>query len=178
MQALINDLLAFSRVGRVGQPHARRATATRSSARVRADLGQAIEDSGAQIEAGPLPTVSGDPSLLALVFQNLIANAIKFRGEAPPVVRVSAPSATAGSGCSACADNGIGIEPEYAERIFVIFQRLHPTDAYSRGPASGWRCAARSSSTTAAGSGWTPSRRPTAPARLPLHLARRTRRSA
>jgi light-regulated signal transduction histidine kinase (bacteriophytochrome) len=98
-------------------------------ARARDDLSTAIEASGAEVEAGPLPTVEGDASLLRLVFQNLIGNAIKFRGDAPPRVRVDAERAD-GQWRFSVADNGIGIDPEYAERIFVIFQRLHPRSSY------------------------------------------------
>ena len=73
----------------------------------------------------------GEPALLAAVFQNLIGNALKFRGDGAAARRDSAPSATATSWLFTCADDGIGIEPEYAERIFMIFQRLHPKDAYA-----------------------------------------------
>ena len=79
MQDLINDLLAFSRVGRIENPHTD-VDCNALMARVLADLERAIEENGATIEAGPLPTVHGDAGLLRLVFQNLCANAIKFRG--------------------------------------------------------------------------------------------------
>jgi signal transduction histidine kinase len=129
MQDLINDLLAFSRVGRIEQSH----TDVDCGAlveRVRTDLSRAIEDSEASIVVdGALPTVRGDASLLRVVFQNLIGNAIKFRGEAAPRVDVSAVRE---GDCwrFRVADNGIGIEAEYAERIFVIFQRLHSRAQY------------------------------------------------
>ena len=124
MQDLINDLLAFSRIGRFEQP-ATEVDCDVLMTRVRADLGRAIEESGAEIVSGPLPTVMGDASLLRVVFQNLCANAIKFRGEAAPIVHVDAER---DGDCwrFRCADNGIGIDPEYEERIFVLFQRLHP----------------------------------------------------
>jgi signal transduction histidine kinase len=128
MQDLINDLLSFSRVGRLETPHVEVDTAA-LVVRVRADLGKAIEDSGAEILADSLPTVKGDPTLLRVVFQNLIANAIKFRGEDPPVVHVTAERED-GFWKFRCADTGIGIDPEYAERIFVIFQRLHPRTVF------------------------------------------------
>ena len=129
MQQLINDLLAFSRVGRAaveqvvsGDDVLRQAIAS---------LGRAIEESGAQVEAGPLPQVRGEPALLAAVFQNLIGNALKFHGNGgPPHVWISAER-RGEEWVFACADDGIGIEPEYAERIFMIFQRLHPKDAYA-----------------------------------------------
>jgi signal transduction histidine kinase len=129
MQDLINDLLTFSRVGRMEQPHVD-VDCEALMTRVRRDLAAAIEDSGAEVVVdGALPTVAGDPGLLRVVFQNLCANAIKFRGEAPPVVRVSARRED-GFWRFAVADNGIGVAPEYAERIFVLFQRLHPRTQY------------------------------------------------
>ena len=128
MQDLINDLLAFSRVGRVEQPHGD-VNCDELVERVRADLASSIEDSGATIEAGPLPTVRGDAGLLRLVFQNLIGNAIKFRGDAPPFVGLSAERDD-GFWRFRCEDNGIGVDAEYADRIFVIFQRLHPRSSY------------------------------------------------
>jgi signal transduction histidine kinase len=130
MQDLINDLLAFSRVGRVGS----QLTTVDLDAIVRAaqdNLAARIEESGASVEIGPLPTVQGDPGLLTLVFQNLIGNAIKFRGEAPPQVRIEAsPDGVPDRWEVRVSDNGIGIDPEYGERIFVIFQRLHSRATY------------------------------------------------
>jgi signal transduction histidine kinase len=129
MQALINDLLAFSRVGRIERPRelvdvGELVTQTTSA------LGLAIEEAGATVEVdGPLPEVYAERSLLGLVLQNLIANAIKFRADEPPRVRVSARR-DGEQWDFAVADNGIGIDPQYAERIFVIFQRLHPRDTY------------------------------------------------
>ncbi len=81
------------------------------------------------IEFSDLPTVHGDASLLRLVFQNLCANSIKFRGEEPPVVRFAAER-DGDFWRFSCTDNGIGIDAEYAERIFVLFQRLHPRTQY------------------------------------------------
>ncbi|HWV85614.1 MAG TPA: ATP-binding protein [Capillimicrobium sp.] len=128
MQRLINDLLAFSRVGRMrGEPTVVDANALVDTALD--NLAEAIEESGATIEVGELPEVRGEPALLAAVFQNLVGNAIKFRGDDPPRVRISAePDGTMWS--FTVSDNGIGIDPEYADRIFVIFQRLHPKEAY------------------------------------------------
>ena len=128
MQDLINDLLAFSRVGRLEQPH----TDVDCNAlveRARADLARVIEESGAEITAGELPTVHADAGLLLLVFQNLIGNAIKFRADAAPVIRLDAER-DGEFWRFRCADNGIGIDPEYEERIFVLFQRLHPRTQY------------------------------------------------
>ena len=82
------------------------------------------------IEVGPLPTVTGERALLAPVFQNLVGNAMKFRGDAPPRVRRRRAERDGDEWLFAVSDNGIGIEPQYAERIFVIFQRLHASDEY------------------------------------------------
>jgi signal transduction histidine kinase len=128
MQELINDLLAFSRVGRLTKAH----TDVDCGALVKhaeGDLAKAIEESGARIEVGELPTVQADESLLRLVFQNLIGNAIKFREDAAPVVRLAAER-DGEEWRFRCSDNGIGIDAEYAERIFIIFQRLHPRSSY------------------------------------------------
>jgi signal transduction histidine kinase len=128
MQGLINDLLAFSRVGRI----------TRE--RTMVDLGEVvsqvvdsfserIDETKAVVVAGQLPSVRGEATLLSAVFQNLISNALKFKGAADPVVTIEAER-DGEMWKFSVHDNGIGIEPEYADRIFVIFQRLHPKDAY------------------------------------------------
>jgi PAS domain S-box-containing protein len=128
MQDLINDLLAYSRVGtRTLQVDA--VDTGRLVDGVVADLAGAIEDSGGTVARDPLPIVRGDPTQLRQLFQNLLANAVKFRGERPPEVRVTAES-RAGSWAFAVRDNGIGIEPQYLERIFVLFQRLHTRVEY------------------------------------------------
>ena len=131
MQDLINDLLAFSRVGRLEQQPQSEVDTDALVARARADLERAIEENDASVVVeGPLPTVHGDPSLLRTVFQNLIGNAIKFRREdEPPRVELSAVR-DGEFWRFRCADNGIGIDAEYAERIFVLFQRLHPRTQY------------------------------------------------
>jgi signal transduction histidine kinase len=129
MQQLINDLLAFSRVGRstAEQPIVAGDDVLRQAL---TSLDEAIAESGAQIDASPLPRVRAEPALLAAVFQNLIGNALKFHGEGAPHVAISAARSD-DDWLFTCADDGIGIEPEYAERIFMIFQRLHPKDAYA-----------------------------------------------
>jgi signal transduction histidine kinase len=129
MQVLINDLLAFSRVGRLTREHVE-IGADELVEQALANLSLAIEESGATVTvATDLPRVSVDAPLLVGVFQNLIGNAIKFRGELRPEIAVSV--ADAGEDWEfSVADNGIGIGPEYADRIFVIFQRLHPKDSY------------------------------------------------
>jgi light-regulated signal transduction histidine kinase (bacteriophytochrome) len=128
MQVLINDLLAFSRVGRLTREQVV-VDCGEIAAQAVANLGPAIEETGAEIEVGPLPSVRGEPALLAAVFQNLLGNAVKFHGDQPPRVTLTAVRDN-DSWTFTCADNGIGIEPEYADRVFVIFQRLHPKDAY------------------------------------------------
>ena len=128
MQSLIADLLSFSRVGSRGgafEPVA----LDRVLERALANLEAAVEESGAAVTADPLPTVQGDPVQLGQLLQNLVGNAVKFRGEAAPRVHVSAERA-GGEWRIGVRDNGIGIEPEYVERIFVIFQRLHGRAEY------------------------------------------------
>jgi signal transduction histidine kinase len=128
MQDLINDLLAFSRVGRAAA--VREPVDLREAlARAESNLAARIEETGATVESGELPVVHGDPGLLTLVLQNLVGNAVKFHGDEPPHVRVDARREGDGWEVSV-ADNGIGIEPAYAERIFVIFQRLHTRADY------------------------------------------------
>ena len=131
LQILINDLLTFSRVGRASDVRVRMPLSKSLDAAMSA-LGVAIEDSGAVIEPPvELPEVMGDPTLLAMVWQNLIANAIKFRApDRPPVVRITVAGQPDGMWQVCVADNGIGIAPEFAEKVFVIFQRLHGRDAY------------------------------------------------
>jgi signal transduction histidine kinase len=129
MQALINDLLAYSRVGRSDRELAL-VSSDAALTQARANLAEQIEETGATIETGHLPLVLAELPLLIAVFQNLLSNALKFSGGKPPrvviTVRRDEPF-----WLFAFSDNGIGIEPEYAERIFVIFQRLHERSAYS-----------------------------------------------
>jgi PAS domain S-box-containing protein len=129
MQALIRDLLAYSRVttrGRDIVPTDCEAVFNKSLENLRA----AVLESGAVVVHDPLPVVPADPSQLAQVFQNLVGNSIKFRGEAQPDVRVSARESADGWTFSV-TDNGIGIDPQYAEIIFGLFQRLHTAQEYS-----------------------------------------------
>ncbi len=128
MQTLINDLLAFSRVGRIRDEHSA-INLGESLSDALAGLATLIEESGASINAEELPTVQGEPALLSLVFQNLIGNALKFRGERRPVVSIRARRREQ-EWLVSVSDNGIGIDPQYAERIFVIFQRLHTKESY------------------------------------------------
>jgi signal transduction histidine kinase len=128
MQALINDLLAFSRVGRTAQ---RREPVSCGLllAQAWANLADEVRRTHATIEQGELPVVLGEASLLTAVFQNLLSNALKFHGDEPPRISVSAHR-DGGYWLFSVSDNGIGIPPEYADRIFVIFQRLHDRAAY------------------------------------------------
>ncbi len=129
MQALIDDLLEFSRVGRT--KHDMQVVDSEEVLRAAlGDLGLARSKTDTGITSDPMPAVVGDAMLLSHVFQNLIANAIKFRGEDPPRVHLSVRRA-GDMQEFACADNGIGIDPVHAERIFLVFQRLHPKGDYS-----------------------------------------------
>lgn len=128
MQTLINDLLAFSRVGRSGHKH-QSVDLNDALAAAKSSLASAIAANDATVVADSLPVVLGEQSLLVSLFQNLIGNAIKFRGGDPPSVRVTVAREDDHWSFS-CADNGIGVESEYADRIFVIFQRLHTKEAY------------------------------------------------
>lgn len=128
MQRLINDLLAFSRVGSRGkgfQP----VDLAASVAQVRINLRAAIEESGAQISTGTLPVVTADASQMEQLLQNLIGNAIKFRRGPAPRVHIDARREDAAWRIEV-QDDGIGIDARYAERIFVIFQRLHTAAEY------------------------------------------------
>lgn len=128
MQELINDLLAYSRVGR----NRRAFTEVDMNAVARdvlQDLERAIADAGATVTVDELPVVRGDRPLLAQVLQNLVSNAIKFRGEEPPRVHIGARREGA-QWLFHVRDNGIGIAPEYSERIFALFQRLHGRGEY------------------------------------------------
>ncbi|MEM1042918.1 MAG: PAS domain S-box protein [Bacteroidota bacterium] len=132
MQKLIQDLLAYSRVGTRGKAF-RPIDMNELARTVQTDLSQALADHGATVEVGTLPTVSADETQMRQLLQNLVANAVKFRAEAAPVVRVSADEVEDGGRRVwrfAVADNGIGIEPQHAERVFQIFQRLHTRDEY------------------------------------------------
>jgi light-regulated signal transduction histidine kinase (bacteriophytochrome) len=88
-----------------------------------------VRNAGAEVEVGELPTVVADASALGQVFQNLLSNAIKFRADDPPRVKVSATHSD-DAWTFGVADSGIGVEPDHAERIFRIFQRLHTRDEY------------------------------------------------
>ena len=129
MRKLINDLLTYSRVGTQGKelsPTDSEAVLAQSVN----DLKVTIEENGALVTHDPLPTVMADSPQLEQLFQNLIGNAIKFRGNEPPHVHISA-SRNGKGWIFSIRDNGIGFAPEYSERVFVIFQRLHSRQEYA-----------------------------------------------
>ncbi len=128
MQRLINELLAYSRVGSQGVEFVE-ADLEQVFGEVMKALSVSITESEAVIRHEPLPTVACDPTQIGQVFQNLIANAIKFRGEDAPLIYVGVES-TEAEWVFSVQDNGLGIEPEYFERIFVIFQRLQSRADY------------------------------------------------
>lgn len=128
MKSLIEDLLRYSRVSRerteLSQVDLNAVLQT-----ALANLQAAISSSGARIDAGPLPSLRADRQQLVQLFQNLVGNALKFRSEAPPEVRIRAERHD-GDWWFSVRDNGIGIDPASAERVFQLFQRLHTRDVY------------------------------------------------
>ena len=129
LQALIRGLLAYSRIG------ASTATHTPGDLAAAADLATenlrlTIAEKGATVSRDPLPTVHGDPVMLTQLFQNLISNGIKFCEGHAPRIRISAKRA-GGEWVFEVSDNGIGIEPQFLDRIFGIFQRLHSHAEYA-----------------------------------------------
>jgi signal transduction histidine kinase len=134
MQVLINDLLTFSRVGRVSEG-AQPVRLDEPLDKALTNLSGALEESDAVVERpDDLPEIMGEPTLLTMLWQNLISNAVKFRRpDRAPVVRIEV-AAHAGDPelrLFSVTDNGIGVAPEFAEKVFVIFQRLHARDEYS-----------------------------------------------
>jgi PAS domain S-box-containing protein len=127
MQSLINGLLEYSRAGQAENNELTSAQTALDTAL--AYLRKTIEDSGAVVKSDELPAIHFDSTQLTQLFHNLIGNAIKFRGNANPRIHVRAKRER-GGWQFAVSDNGIGFEPEYAERIFLIFQRLHSREQY------------------------------------------------
>jgi PAS domain S-box-containing protein len=128
MKQLISDLLEFSRVGTRGKPFAPTSSATVFEAAI-ANLQQAIRETKAVVTHGVLPTILADATQMTQVLQNLIGNAIKYRGSQRPEIRVEAVKQD-GHWLFSVRDNGIGIDPLFHDRIFVIFQRLHTREEY------------------------------------------------
>ena len=132
MHTLIGDLRSYARTTaekKALEPTDFGSVVTRSIA----NLSTAIEERRATVSYEPMPTVAADPCAMTQVFQNLIENALKFRGEEPPVVHVGA-ARRAGDWVFSVRDNGIGIDPEHSQKIFTIFHRLHSRPEY---PGSG-----------------------------------------
>jgi PAS domain S-box-containing protein len=139
MQKLIQGLLEYSRVGTRGKPFAQTQCDDILAAAL-ANLKLAIEESDATVTHDPLPEIMADPVQLTQLFQNLVGNALKFRGPDAPRIHISVERKIRADAASlnvppyewifCLRDNGIGIEPQYFERIFVIFQRLHTQDKY------------------------------------------------
>lgn len=128
MQRLINDLLELSRIATT-EKKIIPTDATSAVGVARANLEILLEESHGVVTNDTLPTLSADKAQLAQLFQNLIANSIKFRGKESPRVHISARQGE-GEWVFSVTDNGIGFEPEHAERIFILFQRLNPRSAY------------------------------------------------
>lgn len=128
MKILIKDLLDYSRIGR--EKEARAVDCTMLLQDVLADMNKTIEENGARVDVEPLPVIRAYPTELKLVFQNLISNSIKFRRkDVPPVIDIGVAK-EAHHWKFFVKDNGIGIEPQFQERIFIIFQRLHTRSQY------------------------------------------------
>jgi signal transduction histidine kinase/ABC-type amino acid transport substrate-binding protein len=132
MHQMINDLLAYSRVGTLGSP-AEQVDAGNCCAQALGNLKLVVEQTGAEITVAPLPTLAADGSQLVQLFQNLVGNSLKFRGEAMPLVSIRAEE-LAKEWRFAVTDNGIGLDTAHSDRIFRIFQRLH---GYSEYPGTG-----------------------------------------
>jgi len=132
MQLLIDDLLEFSRIGTRGNPP-QEVESSEILKVVMSNLAVAVKESGAVVTNDGLPRLQCDPTQLTQLLQNLVGNAIKFHGENAPAVHVSAETKNA-EWVFCVRDNGIGIDPQYFDRIFTIFQRLHTRRAY---PGSG-----------------------------------------
>ena len=128
MKQLVDDLLVFSRVGTMGK-ELTPVDSTKIAKDAVANLKAAIDEAGAKVTVETLPPVMADETQFVQLFQNLVANALKFRGKQAPEIRISAE--IKGGDCEFCvSDNGIGIEPKFSDRIFVIFQRLHGRTEY------------------------------------------------
>lgn len=128
MRSMVNELLNYSRVGR-GTAPLESFELDAALDRALANLKLAVEESGARVTRGPLPRVRADEALLTQLLQNLVGNAIKFRAGNAPEIHVGAERSGA-DWTVRVKDNGIGVDPAQHERIFKIFQRLHPVRTY------------------------------------------------
>ena len=129
MRNLIEDLLTYSRLWQPGR-RPMKVDCNRIVEMVKHNLASSIDESGAEISCGPMPEVMSDESRLVQVFQNLVSNAIKFRSDKPPRIHIAAQRLEQAWKFSV-KDNGLGINPAYAERIFEAFQRLHSRSKYA-----------------------------------------------
>jgi PAS domain S-box-containing protein len=130
MQLLIEDLLTYCRVGTTGKPP-QEVSSTVALEQALLNLHGAIEESSGVVTHDPLPTVLVDGAQLTQLFQNVVANALKYHSAEPPRVHVSAKKNPAGEWIFSMRDNGIGIDPQYFEKVFVMFQRLHGREEFS-----------------------------------------------
>ncbi|NJD55447.1 MAG: hypothetical protein FIA94_03470 [Nitrospirae bacterium] len=128
MQTLINEMLAYSRLGK-GKVTFAPADCNNIIERVLSDMDKIIEESGAVVTHDALPTITANDLQLGQVLQNLISNAIKFRRDEPPRIHISARR-EGHDWLFAVSDNGMGIEPAFFDRIFLMFQRLHTREEY------------------------------------------------
>ncbi len=128
MKTLINDLLAYSRVGTRGN-ELKRTDFDKVMQRVLATLKTITDETHAEITFDPMPTIMADETQIEQLFQNLIGNAIKFQGEDAPKIHVGVQKDDQ-SWLFSVRDNGIGIDPQFYDRIFIIFQRLHNREKY------------------------------------------------
>jgi PAS domain S-box-containing protein len=129
MQRLIQDLLTYSRVGTRGREPSP-CEAGQALQRAVDNLRTMIQETQGEVKAGPLPRVRADESQLIQLFQNLVSNALKFHGKEPPRVEVAAEPQGPDFWRFTVKDNGLGIDPQYFDRIFIIFQRLHGREEY------------------------------------------------
>ncbi|HEX8701892.1 MAG TPA: PAS domain-containing protein [Myxococcaceae bacterium] len=129
MQRLIQDLLTYSRVGTRGREPSP-CQAGQALERAVDNLRAMLQETKGEVKAGPLPSVRADESQLTQLFQNLVGNALKFHGKEPPRVEVAAEPQGAEFWRFTVKDNGLGIDPQYFDRIFIIFQRLHGREEY------------------------------------------------
>ena len=130
MQRLIQDLLAYSRVGTKGK-ELLDTSSEEALQQALINLRGAIEESGAQVTHDPLPTVLADEMQLIQLFQNLVGNAIKYQSPGVPRIHISAARNGGKKWIFSVKDNGLGIDPQYFERIFGMFQRLHKREEFA-----------------------------------------------
>jgi light-regulated signal transduction histidine kinase (bacteriophytochrome) len=131
MSALLSDLLDLTRISTRAKPF-EKVDLNEIVQEVTSDLEMRLRETGGKIEVGPLPVIGADPSQMRQLFQNLIANSLKFHrpGQAP-VIHITAEASEVEADCRlVIRDNGIGFDPKYAEKIFNIFQRLHGQGQY------------------------------------------------